>query len=260
MKSRHRKLPELVIPTSIGHLCGACSVQAASDGRGKMVVSLSRRGDVEPFHAMDMLAEANRLKASGVPVISMAVGQPSDPAPARGSRGGRRGACRTAASATPTRSAWPPCARRSPSITRDHYGLEVAPGRIAVTTGSSAAFNLAFLAMFDPGDRVAIAAPGYPAYRNIMAALGIEVVEIELDGRGLSACRSSGGRASRKAAEGRAVCQPGQPDRRDHSGRRTVGAGRRRRRTRHRRHLRRDLPSAGLCRARHHGARLRRRT
>ncbi|TJV10068.1 MAG: aminotransferase class I/II-fold pyridoxal phosphate-dependent enzyme, partial [Mesorhizobium sp.] len=64
----------------------------------------------------------------------------------------------------------------------DHYGLAVSPGRIAVTTGSSAAFNLAFLAMFDPGDRVAIAAPGYPAYRNIMAALGIEIVEIELDG------------------------------------------------------------------------------
>ena len=51
-----------------------------------------------------------------------------------------------------------------------------------MTTGSSAAFNLAFLAMFDPGDRVAIAAPGYPAYRNIMTALGLEVVEIELAG------------------------------------------------------------------------------
>jgi aspartate/methionine/tyrosine aminotransferase len=58
----------------------------------------------------------------------------------------------------------------------------VSPARIAVTTGSSAAFNLAFLAMFDPGDRVAIAAPGYPAYRNIMKALDLEVVEIELEG------------------------------------------------------------------------------
>ena len=46
-----------------------------------MALSLSRRGDVEPFHAMDVLAEANRLKALGHPVISMAVGQPSDPAP-----------------------------------------------------------------------------------------------------------------------------------------------------------------------------------
>ncbi|MDQ2704581.1 MAG: aminotransferase class I/II-fold pyridoxal phosphate-dependent enzyme, partial [Pseudomonadota bacterium] len=64
----------------------------------------------------------------------------------------------------------------------EHYGVDAPPSRIAVTTGSSAAFNLAFLAMFDPGNRVAIAAPGYPAYRNIMGALGLEVVEIELAG------------------------------------------------------------------------------
>ena len=47
-----------------------------------MALSISRRGEVEPFHAMDVLAEANRLKGLGHPVISMAVGQPSDPAPA----------------------------------------------------------------------------------------------------------------------------------------------------------------------------------
>lgn len=146
-----------------------------------MVVSLSRRGDVEPFHAMDILAEANRLKAQGAPVVSMAVGQPSDPAPARvreaaamALHNGRVGYT-DALGIMPLRDA---IARHY----AEHYGLEVAPSRIAVTTGSSAAFNLAFLAMFDPGDRVAIAAPGYPAYRNIMAALGIEIVEIELGG------------------------------------------------------------------------------
>ena len=80
------------------------------------------------------------------------------------------------------RSALRRCARRFPAHYAEHYGVDVPPSRVAVTTGSSAAFNLAFLAMFDPGDRVAIAAPGYPAYRNIMAALGLEVVEIELAG------------------------------------------------------------------------------
>jgi aspartate/methionine/tyrosine aminotransferase len=64
----------------------------------------------------------------------------------------------------------------------EHYRIDVPVSRIAVTTGSSAAFNLAFLAMFDADDRVAIAAPGYPAYRNIMGALGLDVVEIELEG------------------------------------------------------------------------------
>jgi aspartate/methionine/tyrosine aminotransferase len=48
--------------------------------------------------------------------------------------------------------------------------------RIVVTTGSSAAFVLAFIAAFDPGDRVALAEPGYPAYKNILQALDIEPV------------------------------------------------------------------------------------
>jgi aspartate/methionine/tyrosine aminotransferase len=177
MERRGWKHHELVIPIPIGHLCGA-----VGDGnRDKMAVAISKRGDVEPFHAMDILAEANRLKALGQPIVSMAVGQPSDPAPqrvrdaaARALVDGRIGytdalglaALRQAISAHYA----------------EHYGMDVPPSRVAVTTGSSAAFNLAFLAMFDPGDRVAIAAPGYPAYRNIMAALGLEVVEIELEG------------------------------------------------------------------------------
>ncbi len=146
-----------------------------------MALAISRRGDVEPFHAMDILAEANRQRALGHPVISMAVGQPSDPAPAavreaaaRSIAGGRIGYT-DALGLAALREA-------IAAHYADHYGVEVSPGRIAVTTGSSAAFNLAFLAMFDAGDRVAIASPGYPAYRNIMAALGLEVVEIELDG------------------------------------------------------------------------------
>ncbi|MGB0671802.1 MAG: pyridoxal phosphate-dependent aminotransferase, partial [Rhodospirillales bacterium] len=58
------------------------------------------------------------------------------------------------------------------------YGLELDPGRVVVTMGSSAGFIISFLACFEPGDRVALAAPGYPAYRNILQALDITVVEI----------------------------------------------------------------------------------
>jgi aspartate/methionine/tyrosine aminotransferase len=146
-----------------------------------MAVAISKRGDVEPFHAMDILAEANRLRALGHPVVSLALGQPADPAPvavraaaAKALADGRIGYT-DALGLTSLR-------RAIAAHYGDHYGIDVPPERIAVTTGSSAAFNLAFLAMFDRGDRVAIAAPGYPAYRNIMAALGLEVVEIELDG------------------------------------------------------------------------------
>ncbi|MBS3652167.1 aminotransferase class I/II-fold pyridoxal phosphate-dependent enzyme [Pseudaminobacter sp. 19-2017] len=144
------------------------------------MVLVSRRGQVEPFHAMDVLAEANRLKAAGAPVISMAVGQPSDPAPAavreaaaRALRDGNIGYT-DALGTVAFRSA---VARHY----LEHYGIEVPVERVVATTGSSAAFNLVFLAMFDPGDAVAIASPGYPAYRNIMTALGIEVVEIEME-------------------------------------------------------------------------------
>lgn len=146
-----------------------------------MVVSLSRRGEVEPFHAMDILAEANRLKALGTPVISMAVGQPSDPAPERVREAAQR-ALKDGRIGYTDALGLAPLRKAIADHYADHYGVVVEPARIAVTTGSSAAFNLAFLTMFDPGDRVAIAAPGYPAYRNIMAALGIEVVEIELHG------------------------------------------------------------------------------
>jgi len=146
-----------------------------------MAVAISKRGDVEPFHAMDILAEANRLKALGQPIISMAVGQPSDPAPQRV----RDAAARALADGRIGYTDALGLASLRQAISThyaEHYGIEVPASRIAATTGSSAAFNLAFLAMFDPGDRVAIAAPGYPAYRNIMAALGLEVVEIELEG------------------------------------------------------------------------------
>ncbi len=222
-----------------------------------MAVAISKRGDVEPFHAMDILAEANRLKALGQPIVSMAVGQPSDPAPlrvrdaaARALADGRIGYTDALGLAT---------LRQAISAHyAEHYGVDVPPSRIAVTTGSSAAFNLAFLAMFDPGDRVAIAAPGYPAYRNIMAALGLEVVEIELAGAAyLHADHLREAHADR-AVEGRAFRQPGQPDRRgdsvidDLQGTGRDGAG-----TRHRGDLGRDLSPARLFGARRDGAELR---
>ena len=61
------------------------------------------------------------------------------------------------------------------------YGVVVDPESVMITTGSSAAFVLAFIAAFDAGDRVAIAAPGYPCYRNILEALGVCVVPVPVD-------------------------------------------------------------------------------
>ncbi|MDQ0453960.1 pyridoxal phosphate-dependent aminotransferase [Rhizobium paknamense] len=138
---------------------------------------LSNRSAVDPFHAMDVLAEANRCKAEGRPVLSLAVGQPGAPAP--------RLAVEAAEAALKTgRIGYTDALGRADlragiaSLYRSRYGADVDPARIVVTTGSSAGFNLAFLTLFDPGDAVAIARPGYPAYRNILKALGLTVLEV----------------------------------------------------------------------------------
>ena len=99
-----------------------------------MAVSISRRGDVEPFHAMDVLAEANRLKALGHPVVSMAVGQPSDPAPARV----REAAARALADGRIgyTDALGTPALREAIAAHyAEHYGMDVPSSRIAVKTG-----------------------------------------------------------------------------------------------------------------------------
>jgi aspartate/methionine/tyrosine aminotransferase len=141
---------------------------------------LSTRSSVEPFHAMDVLAEATKRREAGYPVISMAVGQPSHPAPKAALEAARAALVHGRLGYTDalgTSSLRIAIARHY----RRRYGVDVDPQRVAVTTGSSAGFNLAFLALFDPGDCVAIARPGYPAYRNILAALGLTVVEVEAD-------------------------------------------------------------------------------
>ncbi|TPW33612.1 aminotransferase class I/II-fold pyridoxal phosphate-dependent enzyme [Martelella alba] len=144
------------------------------------MISPSHRSEVEPFHAMDVLAEANRLKAAGRPVISLAVGQPSFPAPDAALEAAREALAHGHVGYTDAFG----LASLKSAIAADYQsriGVSVDPARIAVTTGSSAGFNLAFLALFDPGDAVAIAKPGYPAYRNILKALNLIPVEVAAD-------------------------------------------------------------------------------
>ncbi|QFS99629.1 Aspartate aminotransferase [Labrenzia sp. THAF191b] len=139
----------------------------------------SRRSDVAPFIAMDVLAEAARLEAQGRKIIHMEVGQPSAPAPraaldmARKALDHGRLGYTEALGIRPLREALAAHYRKA-------YGVDVPVERIMATTGSSAGFNLAFLAAFDPGDRIVLTAPGYPAYRNILKALGLVAVEIEV--------------------------------------------------------------------------------
>ncbi len=139
--------------------------------------SLSKRSDVEPFHAMDVLAEATRRRQAGHAVISMAVGQPSHPTPQAALQAARTALDHGRIGYTDALGTLA-LKQALAGHYRSRHGLEIDPARIAITTGSSAGFNLAFLTLFDPGDSVAIARPGYPAYRNILAALGLDVVEV----------------------------------------------------------------------------------
>jgi aspartate/methionine/tyrosine aminotransferase len=144
-----------------------------------MSLRASRRGLVPPFIAMDVLRAANERAATGADVLHLEVGQPGTQAPAA-----VREAARRALSEAPigyTDALGIAALRRAiAEHYRAQYGVAVDPGEVVVTTGSSAAFQLAFLAAFEAGDRVALAAPGYPAYRNILAALGLEPVLIEV--------------------------------------------------------------------------------
>jgi aspartate/methionine/tyrosine aminotransferase len=142
---------------------------------------VSQRSDVSPFIVMDVMTDAATIEREGGTVIHMEVGQPGHPAPAT---------ARRAAAVALERGRVPytealgmrPLRERIARHYADTYGVDVPFERVIVTTGSSGGFALAFLSMFEPGERVAIAAPGYPAYRNILKALSLEPVEIATGG------------------------------------------------------------------------------
>jgi aspartate/methionine/tyrosine aminotransferase len=129
---------------------------------------------------MDVMEAAARKEAAGGRVIHMEVGQPvaSAPATARAAADAALAAGRVAYTAA---LGMPSLRARIARHYRDRYRLDLDPERVVVTTGSSGGFILAFLALFEAGDRIALAAPGYPPYRHILTALGCEPVLIETD-------------------------------------------------------------------------------
>ena len=143
----------------------------------KHLLMPSKRSNVPSFIAMDVMAAAAQVEAKGTHVVHMEVGQPAAAAPAT--------ALRAAQAALSGRIAYtetlgiPSLRARIARHYADTYELALDPARVVVTTGSSAGFILAFLSLFEPGDRVALANPGYPPYRHILSVLGCEPVLIE---------------------------------------------------------------------------------
>ena len=143
----------------------------------KHLLMPSKRSNVPSFIAMDVMAAAAQVEAKGIHVVHMEVGQPAAAAPAT--------ALRAAQAALSIRIAYtetlgiPSLRARIARHYVDTYQLALDPARVVVTTGSSAGFILAFLSLFEPGDRVALANPGYPPYRHILSVLGCEPVLVE---------------------------------------------------------------------------------
>jgi aspartate/methionine/tyrosine aminotransferase len=145
-----------------------------------VALKVARRGAVPPFIAMEVLRDANERAARGENILHLEVGQPSTSAPRGVIEAAKRALDRDQLGYTEALGI-PPLRQRIARHYRDMHGVSVDPARVVVTTGSSGAFLLSFLAAFDPGDRVALAAPGYPAYRNILVALGITPVNLPTD-------------------------------------------------------------------------------
>src|SRR5262245_43716012 len=144
----------------------------------RRLISPSARSDVPPFMVMDVMAAAARMEAAGDRVIHMAAGQPAAAAPARAVAAARMALTSGRLRYTETLGIATLRARIAQHY-EETYGAAIDPGRVVVTTGSSAGFVLAFLALFESGDRVAVALPGYPPYRHILSALGCQAVPIE---------------------------------------------------------------------------------
>ena len=151
-------------------------------GKARALLQPSARSNVPPFMVMDVMEHAARIEAAGGRVIHMEVGQPAANAPAT-AIAAAKAALDTGRIGYTTALGIPPLRNRIARYYREQHKLEVDPARIVVTTGSSGAFILSFLSLFESGDRVAMASPGYPPYRNILRALGCEPVEIEISER-----------------------------------------------------------------------------
>jgi aspartate/methionine/tyrosine aminotransferase len=147
-------------------------------GQTQQRLSVAARANVPPFHVMDLLAAAQARAASHGDLVNFVAGQPSTGAPVAVREEAKRLLDQdllgySVATGVPELRA---------AIAEHHRrtsGIEVTADDVVVTTGSSGGFLLAFLAAFSPGDRVVMARPGYPCYRNVLTALGCEVVEID---------------------------------------------------------------------------------
>ncbi|WP_226623793.1 pyridoxal phosphate-dependent aminotransferase [Alloyangia pacifica] len=168
----------------------------------------SSRGAVDPFIVMDVMEQARAAEAAGRHIIHMEVGQPSSPAP-EVARKALAQAMEHDALGYTVALGIPELRARIARLYGDWYDVDLNPNRVVVTPGSSGGFILAFSALFDAGDRVALGAPGYPSYRQILKALDLRPVEIETAAE--NRYQLTPGDLAGAEYEGAMVASPGNP-------------------------------------------------
>ncbi|MFQ5984117.1 MAG: pyridoxal phosphate-dependent aminotransferase [Alphaproteobacteria bacterium] len=143
-------------------------------------MKVARRSDISPFLVMEVMRAANERKAAGGDVVHLEVGQPSTGAPKAVVEAAKAALTRERLGYTDALGL-PELRAAVARHYKDYYEVDVAAEQVVVTVGSSGAFVLAFLSCFDPGDRVAVAEPGFPCYRNILSALGATPVPLPVE-------------------------------------------------------------------------------
>ena len=141
------------------------------------MLKLSKNSDISTFRVLDLLQQVNQRKAAGQDIISLAPGQPADGAPQAALDYGAD-LMRHGFMGYTEAIGMPQLRARISQWYRDYYDVDVPASRIVITIGASGAFLFTFMSMFDAGDKIALAAPGYPAYRNIMKSCNLVPVEI----------------------------------------------------------------------------------
>jgi aspartate/methionine/tyrosine aminotransferase len=185
---------------------------ALDEPRAALAQRLSKRSAIPPFIVMDVMESAAAREALGHKVIHMEVGQPGTPAPRAAREAVKRALDRDRLGYTVALGV-PALRERIARHYRQRYDVAVAPERVVVTTGSSAGFVLAFLALFDPGAKVALPSPGYPCYRHILTALGQMPVPLTTgaDARWMPTAAQIDEAAMRDGIAGLVIASPANP-------------------------------------------------
>ena len=188
-------------------------MERVSSPRMLLAMKIASRAEIAPFYVMEVMKAAAERERVNADVLHLEVGQPSTPAPSTVIAAAHRALDDHRLGYTDA-AGIPQLRARIAHFYRQRYGIDVDPHQVVLTMGASGGFALAFLAAFDVGDRVAVTEPGYPCYRNVLEAFGVDVGRHP--GRCIDPVRADDGatRCGRGSRRHRHR-QSGQPDRHD---------------------------------------------